>query len=138
MTRILSLVVALFVTVASFVSVCLAKTSYIAVFPRRYSDEPSLVVAICLVAAAIYLLRRHRDVPVWILLIGSSAFLGWSLHDSVIDYGLQYRWFGFWPLRNPLIRGVLLILQAVSLLTFIGIFWLTAQFVTNHLTKRWS
>ena len=44
----LSLVVALLVTVAAFFAYHLLLPLYISAFPRRYYDEPRLVVAIAL------------------------------------------------------------------------------------------
>jgi|SRR2546430_54486 len=148
--RVLSLIVALLVTVTAFILYQFSVWLYITAFPRRYLDEPRLAIAICVTAASVWFVSHRRDLPAWMLLIGSSAFLAVSLHDCFVDYGLQYHWFQFggtdgWvfqgffePRENPLIAVPAHILRYVSLLTYAGIFWLAAQTAQQHLTKRWS
>ena len=148
--RTLSFVFALVVTAASFVAFQFAMWLYITALPRRYFDEPRLAVAICLAVASVWFVRRRRGVPAWTLLVGSSAFLAVCLHDCFIDYGLQYHWFqdggtdgwvfrGFFePQENQFIAIPADVLRYVSVLTYVGIFWLAARLAQKHLTMRWS
>jgi hypothetical protein len=98
----------------------------------------------------VYFVRCRHGLPSSTFLIGSTALLAVYLHACFIDYGLQYHWFQFGgadgrvfrgflePRENPFIAIPARILRYVSLLTYVGIFWVAARVAQRHLTNRSS
>ena len=127
--RIISIVLALLVTMTSFVVLSVAERRFVTAF---------LVFGFGLFVAAICCLHARRDVPAWIFFVGSFGLLGWSLYDRLIPYGLDHHWFGIGLLEHPITRRVVWVFQVATLFTFVGILWLSARFINTHLTMRWS
>ena len=147
LTRIGPVVFAALVTVAAFVVYRLVVI--LPVVERSYGVA-QVVIGIAFVAVAIVLHRRIRGWNTLLLVVGTVGLAGAHLHDAFIDLGLQYEWFQFGgtdglvfrgvfePRENPLLAIPAKISRYVSLLSCVGVFWLAAQLMQKHLTRRCS
>jgi hypothetical protein len=109
-----------------------------------------LLCAVSVLGIAVLIFGHRRDVGALLFLAGAIGLLGATLHDCFISWGLDLHWFQFggsdgWifrgffePEENRVLIFVAHTFQAISLLTYVGVFWMSATFAQRHLTKRWS
>ena len=109
-----------------------------------------LLCAVVVLAVAILIVFRVRGIATLLFLAGGTGFLGATLHDCFICWGISYHWFQFggtdgWVFRgffetqeNRALLFVAHTFQAMLLLVYVGIFLMAAQFARTHLTNRWS
>ena len=147
LTRIGAVLSAALVTAAAFIVYRLAVI--LPLFEPLYGVA-QLVCAIGLVSVAIMLHRRIRGWHTLLLVVGTLALAGAHFHDAFIQVGLRFRWFqfggadglvfrGFFePRETPLLAIPAKIFRYGSLLSCVGVFWLAAQLIERHLTRRCS
>ncbi len=147
LTRIGAVLFAALVTVAAFIVY-----RFIVILPlfEPLYGVAQLVCAIAFVSVAIMLHRRIRGWHTLLLVVGTLGLAGAHLHDAFIALGLRFEWFqfggadalvfrGFFePRENPLLAVPVKIFRYVSLLSCVGVFWLAAQLIERHLTRRCS
>ena len=109
-----------------------------------------LLCAIAVLGIAVLIFLRARDVAALLLLAGAIGLLGATLHDCFISWGMTYHWFQFggtegWvfrgffePQENPVLVFTAHTFEAMRLLVYIAIFWVSLRFARKHLTSRWS
>ena len=143
--RIGAILFATLVTVAAFIIYRL-----IVILPlfEPFHNAVQFVCDVALLSIAIVLHRRIRGWHTLLLVVGTVGLAGAHLHDAFIALGLRYDWFqfggtdglvfrGFFePRENPLLAIPAKIFRYVGLLSCVGMFWLAAQLMRTHLTRR--
>jgi len=89
---------------------------------------------------AIVMFLRARAVASLLFLIGVIGLFFMTVYDCFVCWGMTYHWFrGFFRLQeHPVVAFMIHILEALFLLTYIGIVWMSLRFARRHLTNRWS
>ncbi len=113
-------------------------------------DDQRLIATLLLLAICVYLFRRFRGIPSFLLFVGSVALVMAHLHDFFIQFGIEHHLFqfggsdsyimqGFFePRENPLIAIPADVLRYTGFAVVIGLTWLTARVAHAHLTRRCS
>ena len=111
-------------------------------FFNYYWPLAHLLCAGFVLGVAVLIFLRTRDVGALLFLVGMIGVLGVIFYYCFVTWGMAYHWFrGFGPFpphEYPVVAFILNIFEAVCLLAYIGIFWMSLQFAREHLTMRWS
>ena len=113
-------------------------------FPIPGEDYGRFALAAALLASSVYIFRRSRRGPGFLLLVGSVAFVLLKTHDALVQYMFknhldmiqQRPW--WWPTctENPRILHALLYLLFPILCLPVAWFWYSFHFAERHLTDR--
>jgi|KBSMisStandDraft_5_1062788.scaffolds.fasta_scaffold820568_1 hypothetical protein len=139
-----SLLFALLCTIAAFISYMTVTVIWLdrIHFFSYYTPLAHLLCSLVALALAILLFLRKRDIAALLFLIGMIAALGDISYYCFVSFGMMYHWFrGFGPFPpqdHPPIDIMLYTFEVLSLLAYVGIFWISQGFARKHLTSRWS